>query len=720
MRPQQQEREIAVGGSTAGATFGISKTDEAHIMGILRDLMYFDKVYAVLREYAANAWDANRAAGRPTTPVEVHLPTEEDPYLRIRDRGPGLSRADVLEVYTQYGASTKRGTNDAVGMLGIGSKSGFAYADTFTVTSWYPEHYDDDFVGPRCGSKSIYVAALDPSDRGVLNLVHEEACDPADTGIEVTVAVKEEDHDEFTRKARTLFRHFDPRPVINAELPAVPDERVALASGSIDYTSADGYGTGEWVAVMGCVPYRIRLAELGLAEEHRCLHKMAGTLKFEIGDVQISASREELRYTAKTKAALVEKFTSLVDEYIGKALDILDSDAETWWQKRLRVRVLKELDLDLPEQYEDLGKSWVKLFDSTDLVVSDDGKEVGSGGPFGLVRNGAATNQVTVDASLRFLVDDTGKKLAGYRFAHNDYVVRGKGAKWAPDEASVKALEDLLTATLAASRLTGAKVERLSTLTWTQPYVKPSRSSANRAKHKATMFRLVTGSYYHKPYSDHWEVVTRVPEATDVYVVLDHFEAGDFYSCYREDKRLAEALDAGELPAVYGYKTTEKKPVDRSKLVGTEYSTWRRTWAQGLMTPERAAIAQACYWDGIGGSGSARRVDLNEVVKALGRKHPISQLIAKSRSAHHRLRKVSQATYISLAERCGITAETSDAEKAHAEVVERYPLIKLTDGQLANLWTYGWRKDRDVRLTAWAQYIKLVDSSMLIRLTPNE
>ena len=72
----------------------------------------------------------------------------------VRDYGPGLSHDDMFRVFTRYGRSTKRDSNEVVGMLGIGSKSGFAYADTFTVVSRHG------------GRVRTYVAALDESEIG--------------------------------------------------------------------------------------------------------------------------------------------------------------------------------------------------------------------------------------------------------------------------------------------------------------------------------------------------------------------------------------------------------------------------------------------------------------------------------------------------------------------------------------------------------------------------
>src|SRR4029077_7352887 len=129
MRSNESPRSVATSLPADSAAFGISAADSAHIMTILRDTLYSDKILAIMREYGANAWDANREAGRGQEPIEVTIPARGAPTLVIRDHGPGLSRDDIKKVYTQYGASTKRDSDLAVGMLGIGSKSGFAYTD---------------------------------------------------------------------------------------------------------------------------------------------------------------------------------------------------------------------------------------------------------------------------------------------------------------------------------------------------------------------------------------------------------------------------------------------------------------------------------------------------------------------------------------------------------------------------------------------------------------
>lgn len=704
MKPNQETHSVTVTGSTASGSFGISKEDEAAVMGILRDSLYSDKILAVLREYSANAWDANRMVGKGDVPITVTLPTRAAPELVIRDSGPGLSREDVFTIYTQYGASTKRSSDAAVGMLGIGSKSGFAYADSFTVTSWHG------------GTKAIYVAALDPSDKGVINLLHEECLDcgrrvrnekdepeavccectsrmGGETGVQVSISVRREDISDFEERAEALYEHFTPRPIINCDLPEIPTSRTALVSGSIDYLSDGNYNAGKWWAVMGCIAYRIDLDQLTLCAEHACLRKLSGTLKFDIGDVQINASRETLQYKAKTKDALVEKFTALVDEYVVHVLAELEDPALKPFERRLRALTISALDLPIPDDIKELAKGWVRVFEESDS------------GPFTIVRNGSATNQLTVDSELVLYLDDTHKNLKGYPLGQYHYVIRPKkGTK-----IEITDLHTLVDTYLDACGLTGVPVKLLSALVWTEPHNSRGGSDpAKRIKHRATMFVFNGSNRYRAPYSSCWDIETRVAEDTDVYVVLENFKAAgyeSFYRDYAEDQELATAFGV-KLPPVYGYKQTKKKKVDTSKLVGKNYETWRVEFVKGLLTPERIALLQRAWWTTIGPYASA--ADQKRLVKELGPRHPITRLATARDRAERKFDHHLRNAIVKLATRNGYRQNTSDAQKAIDEMHVRYPLLKHHG--INKVWHRGYYGSEQDERAAWVEYIKLVDA----------
>jgi hypothetical protein len=674
MKPTNESRSVLTN-NLESSGFEISQDNAGVIMDILANGIYTDKILAVLREYSANAWDAHRMVGKGDVPIKVTLPTRSTPTLRIRDFGPGLSHDDVFNVYCKYGNSTKRNTNDAVGMLGIGSKSGFAYSDTFTVISRHTEDYDDNFVGPRCGMLRTYVSVLDDSEKGKMgkiSLLGETACDPTDSGVEIVISVRSEDIYEFENKAKALFQHFSPRPEINVRLPSPPDEQTVLANGAI--TTKGHYGS-EWIAIMGCVPYKVTLTQLDLTQVSKCLPNLSGSLFFDIGDVQISSSREELRYSTTTKAKLVQKFNDLVDEYVLHALEDLERPGVSEWDKRLKLQVLVKLDLPLPGEYQELATMWAKITYAP--------------GTFTLLHNKSVTTRITVSHHTRLLIDDTGKGLDGYMLGQDDYVVRGDGKS--PDEVRV-----LLDAALAASGLTGVKIYLLSALNWNAPYVKPKKFV--NPKHKAKMFTLTPKSSYPMPLSNHWETVTRIPEDTDVYVLISGFDgfSYDFFADYKSDRRLAEHFGL-TMPTIYGYKTSEKRPA--KDMLGTEYRVWRAALIQTLLTPDNLLKIANNFWHSPSTGEYCNWPDSKELpilVAALGDTHPISQLVARQDAAK------PNSIVALLAERAGMKLEDSEAGKTWNAVQSSYPLLR--GDNFNQLWE-TWRNDP----ANWVDYVQMID-----------
>lgn len=656
MRPAQETRTV-LSSNLESASFGISTANEAAIMGMLRDGIYTDKTLAVLREYSSNAWDSHKMAGKGDVPIQVTMPTYSTPTLKIRDFGSGLSHTDVFEVYCKYGDSTKRNTNDAVGMLGVGSKAGFSYSDTFTVVSYHG------------GMKRTYVAVLDESEKGQISLFDETPSD--ETGVEISIAVKPEDIRDFTQKAEQLYRHFIPRPEINIPLPKAPDEQTILKNGTI---TTQGYYGAEWIAIMGCVPYKVTLTQLDLTKVSRCLPNLSGSLFFDIGEVQIATSREELKYSNATKAKVIAKFNDLVDEYVLHALEDLEQPGVSAWAKRLKVQVLAKLDLPLPEEYKELAFMHAKI----DYAP----------GTFVLLHNKSVTTRITVTGHTRLLIDDSGKTLDGYYLGADDYVVRGEGRT--ADEVRV-----LLDAALLESGLLGVEVLLLSSINWNAPY-KKAKKIVN-PKHKARMFVLDGHrSAFSGTYSNYWSTVTRVADPADVYVAISGFQGyRGFFNDYKEDRRLASHFGVA-MPTVYGYKTSDKKPA--TGMLGVEYRTWREAFITSLLTTDNVKKIADQFWykPGLTHGGYPHGTELAKVVTALGDRHVISQLLTRQDAA------TCENNLFDLAYRAGIKFEDSEAGKAAAIILESYPLLR--EENFGNLWKSGYNEPK-----YWWEYVQMVD-----------
>ena len=613
MIPHKTERTLASSGVEASGNFALSQKDSVHIMGILRDTLYSDKVLAPMREYSANAWDANRMGGKPNKPIKVTMPTWDMPTLAIRDFGPGLSRDDVFSIYTQYGASTKRDSNEAVGALGIGSKSAFAYTDSFQVTSFHG------------GKKAQYVAAIDPTGVGVINLLAEEDCDPADTGVLIEIGVRNEDIHKFEERARQLFQYFEPRPEINLDLPAPPNVKAVYPSGVVHET----WRNGEWYARMGCLAYEIDRAQLphGLA----FADKASGVLRFEIGELAIAASREALRYSPETIKALTDKFEAITTEYVQGILNTVDGDEALDWDKRLALQALKDFlprastlarpDLALllrtvvqvppvkptPEAIAAEIKSVQtinegRLKEIADLVAA--GKtplphqmELAVVAPpldyycpenLKFVGRDFSTKQraIGIGEHVRLIIDNDPREKKGFSLSHGDVIVKSMSRK-------EKAHEELLGQLFefcVVQRILGIPVGLLSDVPWSQPYHrKPLRSEAN-PKHRSRSFRLLDqNSYsdYHRPASDYWEAVVREPTAQDVYITLEEYATSwGFFRNYMTMRALARGMGV-PVPEIYGYKNTPKRPVDVSKLPGLEYRDWLKEFDKTIFASQK-------------------------------------------------------------------------------------------------------------------------------------
>lgn len=695
MIPNHEERVVTSRGVAASGEFGLSYKDSAHIMSILRNKTYSDKVLAVLREYGSNAWDAHRMVGKADLPIKVTLPKATDPTLSIRDFGPGLSDEDVFTVYTQYGASTKRNSDATVGMLGIGSKSAFAYSDSFTIVSYHG------------GMKRMYVAVLDATNKGIINRLFEEPCGD-ETGVDIRIAVKPENIYEFETKARKIFQHFVPLPEINIEFPAPPPPKIPLKAGVLfddDDTMRQRvqyYGSnGEWTAVMGCVGYRINLDQVS-DRLPRFIVKIRGLLHFDIGEVQVSASREELEYTEQTKTVLVNRFTELVDEYVERTLLLLDSKVTTPWAKRLQAQIFHRLGLPVPESHRDLVASSVPLQDPppplTNPLTPPPPPVVHS---FRIEKDRTLAHSINVNESTRLLIRDDKRSPKGYRFGYNDYIVYRHGTGRTPFEQ----IEADLNVLLEERGLTGIPIHRMSTLPWDEPYRKP----VDNEKHRLKMFTFKPASRYTRhPLSNNWEPAEREPTDEDVFVILSYFESMNgfnIYDLYREDARIADMLGR-EMPVVFGYKDTTKTPLVPENCKGIHYPEWHKRFNESLITDELRAVHLEIKWADVTSTfGTDKKRDGGTYRMAMKRletkDHVILTFLRRHLRAKKMLRRNPRLTelYRKLRTRIESACETTEPQDARTAIEKRYPLLEMHS--ITHLW--GSQGD------AWAQYITAID-----------
>jgi hypothetical protein len=329
----QQPVNIKSNGIQGAVSFGIKQEGLAHIFNVLRNQLYTNKILAVLREYSCNAVDAHTEAGIPDRPIKVTLPNRMAPELKIRDYGQGLSEQDIQNIYAFYGESTKRQSNALIGQLGLGSKSAFAYGDNFVINS-----FND-------GTKTSYNAFIDASQIGqIAKLFSQPSNEP--TGIEIVVPVRMEDIGEFENQAKRVFKYFKVRPEIAGVQIDFEEETHSFTGGTWKIASPNmqkGWSsnrTRDTIAVMGNIGYTIDTFALKLSSDNSndqvidsFLRTLSPIIDFQIGDLEISASREGLQYTDRTIKNIKDALLGIIAELKTRFETELDT-AESVWKAR--------------------------------------------------------------------------------------------------------------------------------------------------------------------------------------------------------------------------------------------------------------------------------------------------------------------------------------------------------------------------------------------------
>jgi hypothetical protein len=272
--------DVKIEGSLPGedVQMTLDSNSLAHLMTVLSNL-YSNKPLAVVREYSTNARDSHIEAG-VDRPIEISTPTDFMPFLKIRDYGVGMDAETIRNVYSKYGASTKRETNLQNGMLGLGSKSALTYTTQFNIT------------GIKNGIKTYVVVSRAADGSGVMKIISQSQTDEPN-GVEISIPVS--NRVEIDNVVYGFFRFWKPGTVlINGKEPAkvqgMEVGKFLVISEQKDYV------------VMGNVAYPV-------PQEHRIFsgnfYSRTGVVAYvEMGEVNFTPSRESLHMTDLTKSTL--------------------------------------------------------------------------------------------------------------------------------------------------------------------------------------------------------------------------------------------------------------------------------------------------------------------------------------------------------------------------------------------------------------------------------
>lgn len=311
--------------------------------------------------------------------VTIHLPDDYEPWLEIRDWGVGLSLEQIIGhpieakedevliegniivkedeipdgsavigepsyygdelvfrdqsgeiirrpgMYTTLFDSTKEEDNGQIGSFGLGSKSPFSVSDSFTVESRYE------------GKLYRFVMFLDENKLPSVDLVTKDMVtrDPApeDTdefnGLTVRVPVKNSRFRAFADEITRLGRVMDPaqRPVIENDAYFYGWQEISRDQ-KVNNTYIQKNGNQGHYAVMGGVSYPVDLGQV--REDLRAvMEKFPSTYTFfEIGDLNVPPSREDLSYDQFTRESIEREYSIVTKKVLeDKARELREATA---------------------------------------------------------------------------------------------------------------------------------------------------------------------------------------------------------------------------------------------------------------------------------------------------------------------------------------------------------------------------------------------------------
>jgi hypothetical protein len=277
---------------------------------------YKNSIASLIREYTSNGWDANVEAG-VNEPVMVGLSpwTEEGAYFYVLDQGIGMSEKFIRNNFSRYLYSPKTQNNNAIGAWGIGSKSGLSYSPMV------------EFESTQNGITTSFILRKS-DDSPVFDILSvENEGKPEGTLVKIPVQ-SESDISKFKKEVYRQLRFFP--NVYFKETLSMYNSIVMHDAGSFKIVNLDDPNSNhlnrmEISLLVGPVAYPIDMNQLtsvnvpniGLLQVDS---KLDIGLKLNIGDVDVTPSREDVKYNEKTYLA-IEKALTLFQKDIDRVIN---------------------------------------------------------------------------------------------------------------------------------------------------------------------------------------------------------------------------------------------------------------------------------------------------------------------------------------------------------------------------------------------------------------
>jgi hypothetical protein len=278
----------------------------AMVFQMFSKTIYSNPIGTVVREITSNAVDSHIEAGI-NLPVLIKRSIDGETgthYISFIDYGVGMSPERIEEVYMTFFKSTKRADNSQIGGFGIGGKTPLAYKRS---TGYGEGEYDNSYqiITAFNGMKYSYLV-YEGKETPLVALQHTEPT-KEHNGTEIRIPVLEKDMETFAKEMVKQLYYFE-----NVIFEGFENEWRYSEVLTNDYSIIRGknflYRGNDVNSAMhvclGRVAYPINYDLLNLNSSD---YYLPIAVKVEIGEISVTASREQLDYSETTIKVLKKK-----------------------------------------------------------------------------------------------------------------------------------------------------------------------------------------------------------------------------------------------------------------------------------------------------------------------------------------------------------------------------------------------------------------------------
>lgn len=397
----------------------IDAEDMRYVASLLRN-NYSNPALAVVREISANAIDANLEAGS-TRPIEIKLPTKMNSTFLVRDFGGGLSQEEIFGLYSKYGKSTKRKSNNYIGAFGIGKFAPLSYGDSFTCVSYHG------------GEKASYNVFVNEDDDTKIVQLHKEPSDEP-SGLCIEVAISDGDDESFKEIVKDFFKFFpeeDMPKFLGVEDGFIQAPKKSLESPNGSWFFLDSqkdyyYNNYNAKVIMGRVSYPLNHASINLDNyiENQSKRDIAETLlrtenfclRFPLGSLKLHHSREALEYNKPTQKVIAKKLLQVIEEIQVIAKQKLADSNDLWDAKRNYAKIVNAMPHNMRNVFSNAFEwNGIKITSpdfnrdyqlQDDLIVTQSWREKDSDSRNGFKIRSQKMNRAICQDNYLFLIQD--------------------------------------------------------------------------------------------------------------------------------------------------------------------------------------------------------------------------------------------------------------------------------------------------------------------------